>query len=105
MAFVTTDGLYGVNVLPFGLSNAPLTFQRVTNSVLGTLRRDIALVFIDDIIVYSPTFEKHEKHMDIVLISWKKANVKLNSVKCTLARKELDYLGYRITRTGIKPTS
>ncbi|CAF1042195.1 unnamed protein product, partial [Didymodactylos carnosus] len=104
-AFVTTNGLYEFNVLPFGLSNAPSTFQRVINSVLGTLRWDIALVYLDDIIVYSPTFEKHVKHMDMVLTALEKANVKLNSVKCTLARKELDYLGYRITRAGIKPTS
>ncbi|CAF4557336.1 unnamed protein product, partial [Didymodactylos carnosus] len=69
------------------------------------LRRDIALVYLDDIIVYSPTFEKHAKHMDMVSTTLEKANVKLNSVKCTLARKELDYLGYRITRAGIKPTS
>ncbi|CAF1247124.1 unnamed protein product [Didymodactylos carnosus] len=57
--FVTTDGLYEFNVLPFGLSNAPATFQGVINSVLGILRWDITLVYLYDIIIYSPTFEKH----------------------------------------------
>jgi len=50
--FVTTDGLFEFNVLPFGLSNAPATFQRIINSVLGALRWDLCLVYLDDIIVF-----------------------------------------------------
>ncbi|CAF0991120.1 unnamed protein product [Didymodactylos carnosus] len=103
-AFVTTEGLFEFNVLPFGLSNAPATFQRIINSVLGVLRWDITLVYLDDIIVYSPSFASHVKHLDLVLDALEKANVKLNAAKCSLARKQLDYLGYRITPDGIKPT-
>ncbi|CAF4527491.1 unnamed protein product, partial [Didymodactylos carnosus] len=103
-AFVTTDGLYEFNVLPFGLSNAPATFQRIINSVLGALRWDITLVYLDDIIIYSKSFDKHVEHLDLVLHALDKANVKLNAAKCKLARKQLDYLGFRITQDGIKPT-
>lgn len=104
-AFVTTDGLFEFNVLPFGLSNAPATFQRIINSVLGTLRWDISLVYLDDIIVYSSSFAKHVQHLDLVFDALAKANVKLNISKCTIARKQLDYLGFRITQHGVKPTT
>jgi len=103
-AFVTTDGLYEFNVLPFGLSNAPASFQRIINSVLGNLRWDITLVYLDDIIVYSKSFEQHVQHLDLVFDALQKANVKLNIIKCSLAKKQLDYLGFRITPHGIKPT-
>jgi transposase InsO family protein len=104
-AFITTDGLYEFNVLPFGLSNAPATFQRVINSVLGSLRWDITLVYLDDIIVYSPSFDTHVQHLDRVLTALHAANVRLNITKCSIARKQLDYLGFRITEHGIKPTT
>ncbi|CAM4846078.1 unnamed protein product [Rotaria magnacalcarata] len=91
-AFVTTDALYEFNVLPFGLSNAPASFQRIMNSVLGTLRWDISLVYLDDIIIYSKSFDKHVQHLDLVLGALQRAHVKLNPNKCILARKQLDYL-------------
>ena len=104
-AFVTTDGLYEFNVLPFGLSNAPASFQRIINSVLGALRWDISLVYLDDIILYSKSFVQHIQHLELVPDALQLANVKLNPTKCTLARKQLDYLGFRITQDGIKPTT
>ncbi len=91
-AFVTANGLLEFNVLPFGLSNAPATFQRIINSVLGTLRWSISLVYLDDIIVYSPSFIKHIQHLHLALDALAKANVKLNVSKCTIARKQLDWL-------------
>ncbi|CAF4635468.1 unnamed protein product, partial [Rotaria magnacalcarata] len=73
------------------------------NSVLGTLRWDISLVYLDDIIIYSKSFDKHVQHLDLVLGALQRAHVKLNPNKCILARKQLDYLGFRITQDGIKP--
>ncbi|CAM4943298.1 unnamed protein product [Rotaria socialis] len=58
----------------------------------------------DDIIVYSKSFDKHVQHLDLVLGALQQAHVKLNPNKCILARKQLDYLGFRITQNGIKPT-
>jgi hypothetical protein len=75
------------------------------NSVLGVLRWDITLVYLDDIIIYSKSFDKHIQHLDLVFDALSKANVKLNAAKCSLAREQLDYLGFRITQDGIKPTT
>jgi hypothetical protein len=104
-AFVTTDGLYEFNILPFGLSSAPASFQRIINSALGPLRWDITLVYLDDIIIYSQSFGMHVQHLNLVLNALQNANVKLNAAKCALARKQLDYLGFRITQDGVKPTT
>ena len=104
-AFVTADGLFEFNVLPFGLSNAPATFQRTINAILGSLRWDMALVYLDDIIIHSTSFHSHLRHLNLVLTALKQANVKLNLPKCAFVRKELDYLGFRITQNGIKPTT
>ena len=104
-AFCTTEGLFEFNVLPFGLSNAPASFQRTINSILGTLRWDMTLVYLDDIIVYSPSFNQHIQHLDLVLTALNNAHVKLNLAKCSIAKKQIDYLGFRITTEGIKPTT
>ena len=58
-AFVTTDGLYEFNVMPFGLSNAPATFQRCMDVVLSGLKYNSVLVYLDDILVFSSSFEEH----------------------------------------------
>ena len=62
-AFVTRYGLYEFNVMPFGLTNAPATFQRVMDQVLGRINGQFALVYIDDINVFSGTFEEHLTHL------------------------------------------
>ena len=55
-SFITDDGLYRFNVMAFGLTNAPATFQRYMDAVLAGLKWNILLVYIDDVLVYSPTF-------------------------------------------------
>jgi len=65
-AFVVQNGLYEFKVMPFGLTNAPATFQRMMDKVLGPLNLKCALVYIDDIIVYSKSFEDHLKHLRLV---------------------------------------
>ncbi|CAF4586516.1 unnamed protein product, partial [Didymodactylos carnosus] len=101
--FVTSEGIYDFNVMPYGLSNAPLTFQRIINSVLGDLRWHKCLVYLDDIIVYSTSFKQHVTDIEEVLGALNTANVKLNVKKCALAKKELDYLGLELRKMVLSP--
>ncbi|CAF1650375.1 unnamed protein product, partial [Didymodactylos carnosus] len=66
-AFCTQDGLYQFEVLPMGLMNAPPTFQRVMNNIIGYNRWDYVLIYLDDIIIFSDTFEQHLQHLNQIL--------------------------------------
>ena len=61
-AFSTEDGHFEFNRMPFGLTNAPATFQRLLNAVLSPIRRKIALVYLDDVIIFSKTIDQHFIH-------------------------------------------
>lgn len=102
-AFVTHKGLFEFNVMPFGLTNAPATFQRLMDMVLAGLKWQCCLVYIDDVVVFSPTFEQHLKDLEKVFEALKIANLTLKSSKCQFCRREMRYLGHTITRDGIKP--
>ena len=65
-AFLTADGHFYFKVMPFGLCNAPSSFTRVMDKVLGDLKYRFVLVYIDNIIIYSTSFNEHIKHLEIV---------------------------------------
>ncbi|CAF5195616.1 unnamed protein product, partial [Rotaria magnacalcarata] len=102
-AFITHRGLYEFNVMPFGLTNAPATFQRLMDIVLAGLKWQCCLVYIDDIIVYSPNFEQHLLDLEKVFLALREANLTLKASKCCFCRKEMKYLGHVVTQNGIKP--
>ena len=62
-AFVSRFGLYKFTLLPFSLSNAPTTFQRLMNHVFNDITDQYVLVYLDDILIYSETTDDHEKHL------------------------------------------
>ena len=100
-AFITPEGLYEFKVLPFGLCNAPATFQRLMDRVLHGLKWHNCLVYIDDIVVVGPTFMDHIHNLVCVLKRLKEAGLKLKPSKCNLLRKEVKYLGHVISEEGI----
>ena len=72
-AFVCHAGLFEFNVMPFGLSSAPSVFQELMNKVLGTSLNKHAIAYLDDIIIYSESFEKHLEHLNDIFDKLQKA--------------------------------
>jgi transposase InsO family protein len=102
-AFSTDSGLYEFNVMPFGLCNAPATFQRFMDATMAGLKWKTLLVYMDDIIVFSATFNEHLNDLEEVFIRLKDANITLNLNKCSFFRKKIKYLGHTISREGVQP--
>jgi len=115
-AFRTPFGHYQFRVLPFDLTNAPATFQAVMNKLFnppkfnagGSLNprhqlAEFAIVFIDDILIFSKTADEHKKHIEIVLSELRKHKLLLKPSYCVWAQTQLPYLGHVIGRDGIKP--
>lgn len=102
-AFVTPDGQYEFNRVPFGLANAPAVFQRMMNHVLGPARFNKATVYIDDVLVYGKDPDEALSRLEDVLQLLDKANLKLNLAKCNFLQNRIDYLGYEISSSGMRP--
>lgn len=101
-AFVTHNGLYQFKKLPFGLSNAPMSFQMVMTQVLKGVAWRYALCYIDDILVFSKDLESHLLHLEEVFQKLRNANLKLKPSKCKFATQNVQYLGHMITPNGIE---
>ncbi|CAF4429362.1 unnamed protein product, partial [Didymodactylos carnosus] len=80
-------GLYQFEVLPMGLMNAPPTFQRVMNNIIGYKRWDYVLVYLDDILIFSNSFDEHMKHLQDVFNVLSEHRFTLNPDKCSLAKQ------------------
>jgi hypothetical protein len=96
-------GLFQFKRLPMGLANSPGTFQRVMEAVLRGLSWKSCLVYLDDIIVFSKTFDEHVMHLEEVFERLAAADLKLKAEKCKFACKELRYLGHVVSESGIRP--
>lgn len=102
-AFVTPDGLYEFKVLPFGLCSAPATFQRMMDTVLAGLKWQTCLVYLDDVVVFSATFEEHLTRLKGVLQAIRSADLTIKPEKCHLGFEELKFLGHIVSQQGIRP--
>ena len=100
-AFLTHRGLYQCKRMPFGLKNAPLQFQSFMDSVLGSLRWTSALVYIDDILVFSDDLDSHAFHLATLLDSAISVGLKFNPSKCHFAYPSLKVLGHRVSTDGL----
>ncbi|KAK7913399.1 hypothetical protein WMY93_013610 [Mugilogobius chulae] len=91
-AFRTPWGLFEFTVLPFGLHGAPATFQRLMDQVLCG-HSEYACAYLDDIVVFSTTWEDHMEHLANILNALQAAGLTINPAKCSLAQTETQYLG------------
>ena len=102
-AFCTHDGCYEYNRMPFGLSNSPSCFMRLMTRVLQGLAWDICLVYLDDIVIFSRTFDEHLVRLRTVFDRIRSAKLTLKPKKCLFGRAEIKFLGHLINKSGIKP--
>lgn len=101
-AFATKSGLYQYITMPFGLCNAPSTFERCMELVLRGLQWKTLLVYLDDIIVFASSVQDSLCRLDTVFAKLSKAGLKLKPSKCSLMQLEVPFLGFIVTGDGIK---
>jgi hypothetical protein len=101
-AFRTRYGHYEFLVLPFGLTNAPATFMHLMHQSLRPLLDECALVFLDDILIYSKTLEEHQQHVRRVLDALREQKLYAKESKCEFFKHEVEFLGHRVGRDGVR---
>ncbi len=102
-AFSVEHGHYEYVRMPFGLRNAPCTFQRVMDNILREHLGKICLVYMDDVIIYSTSLEEHLVSISKILSTFQKYNLKVQLDKSELMCKEVAFLGHIVTPDGVKP--
>ena len=102
-AFVTKQGLFEWLVMPFGLCNAPATFQRLMDEVFAELKFKCVVVYFDDIVIFSDSFEEHIVHLELVFKKLTDAHLQAKLVKCQFGLEEVSFLGFIIGPEGVKP--
>lgn len=101
-AFVISGrGLYQFVRMPLGLTNAPATFQRLIDALIGPDMEPYVFAYLDEIIIVTETFSEHLQWLKIVLEKIKKANLNLNIYKCEFCCHQVEYLGYMVNIHGL----
>ena len=101
-AFTTPNGLFQFKVMPFGLSGAPATFQRMMDRLLQGME-DFVGAYIDDVIIFSESWETHLHHVEQVLLKLKEHNLTAKPGKCQFGMKECCNLGHIVGNGSVKP--
>ena len=102
-AFVTPFGQYLWKRMPFGLTNAPAIFQQMMDEVIHEISWAFCMVYIDDIIIFSKSKEAHAIHLAEVLGRLERAGLTVRTDKCTIATSQINYLGFKVSRSGVSP--
>ncbi|TIB07156.1 hypothetical protein E3P90_04139 [Wallemia ichthyophaga] len=101
--FNTKYGHFQFKVMPFGLCNAPGTFQYLMQDIFKDELDQCVAVYIDDILIFSRTYEEHLKHLDLVLRKLKENQLYGKLSKCEFAMEQVEFLGYVINQHGVQP--
>ncbi|KAE8184571.1 hypothetical protein A4X06_0g8536 [Tilletia controversa] len=100
-AFVCHRGLFQYKRVPFGLRNAPAIFQRLMDKILGSLRWQQAVIYIDDAVIATDTLEEHNSALATLLENAKAVGLKFSPAKCTFAVPSLTLLGRKVSGAGV----
>ena len=101
-AFTCFKGLYEFNRMPMGLSNSPALMQRLANLLLSEIGSNIALAYIDDIIVMSEDFKSHLSDLRVTFAALRKKGVKIKAKKVRIAKRKVLFLGFEVDARGIR---
>ena len=97
-------GFFEIEWMPFGLCNAPATFQRLMQSCLRQLNLTYCLIYLDDVIVYAQDEMEHLDRLRTVFKRFRKDKLKLKPSKCNLFQKEITYLAHNVSAEGFRPS-
>ncbi|GBG80016.1 hypothetical protein CBR_g30277 [Chara braunii] len=100
-AFRSRFGHYEFTMMPFGITNAPATFQTAMNDIVRDILEEYVLVYLDDILVYSRTLEDHLRHLRDVLQRLRKHDLYAKLSKCRFAQRKVDFLGHHVSDQGL----
>jgi len=100
-AFLTRRGIFHFRSLPFGLCNSPASFSRMMNLAMIGLNYEVCLIYLDDIIVFSPDLDTHLSRLAQVLQRIKDMGLKLKPSKCQLLRRSVLFLGHIVSKDGV----
>jgi hypothetical protein len=102
-AFICSQGLFEYNVMPFGLTNAHATFQRMMDKTLKEYIGEFVTVYLDDIIIYSKSFEEHIEHIEKVLMKLREINAIIKLKKYEFGKRNIEFLGHIVGKDGLQP--
>ena len=102
-SFSTKYNCWQFTCLPFGLSGGPSSYARLVVQVLKGIPPEMAVAYVDDVLVHSNGFEQHLMNLDKVMTAYTKAGLKLNPAKCTFLASRVHYLGHTVSKQGLEP--
>jgi len=104
-AYMTRDGLFRPTAMDFGMRNAPAQWQRAMNIIFCGLLWKRCVIYIDDLLVFSRTFEEHLENLRACLERCRSFNLKLRPSKCDFFKNKINFLGHEISGEGVEMQS